>query len=220
MRSAVIFLDESGDLGWKFGSPYRNGGSSRYLTISAIITPFDKQHLHLPNRLIKKLYIKHNWPINEEKKWAKMNKQERFNFTEQAYQLIESHTDIKYVSITVYKPKVYEYIRNDGNKLYNYMIGLILLDKIKEFDEVIFSPDPRSIKVKSGNSLPDYLQTKLWVECRVKTQLIYRPHDSASNKGVQFADMLSGAIQQHFEDNNSTLFNMLTEHLKIQTLYF
>ena len=32
-----VYLDESGDLGWKFDAPYRCGGSSRYLTISAII---------------------------------------------------------------------------------------------------------------------------------------------------------------------------------------
>lgn len=32
----TVYLDESGDLGWKFDAPYRSGGSSRYLTIAAI----------------------------------------------------------------------------------------------------------------------------------------------------------------------------------------
>jgi hypothetical protein len=100
------------------------------------------------------------------------------------------------------------------------MISLILLDKIDKFQEVTFIPDPRSIKVKSGNSLPDYLQTQLWFEKKVTTNLIYCPYDSASNKGVQFADMISGAIQQHFEDNNSKLFTQLEKHMLIRKLYF
>lgn len=36
-----IYLDESRDLVWTFGSLYGHGGSSRYLTISALIIPKD-----------------------------------------------------------------------------------------------------------------------------------------------------------------------------------
>jgi hypothetical protein len=43
MSSIQIYLDESGDLGWRFDKPYRYGGSSRYLTIvSLIISPHEK----------------------------------------------------------------------------------------------------------------------------------------------------------------------------------
>jgi len=44
-----IFLDESGDLGWKLNSPYRNGGSSKFLTISYLISPITD--IHLPRRI-------------------------------------------------------------------------------------------------------------------------------------------------------------------------
>jgi hypothetical protein len=33
----LIYLDESGELGWKFDAPYRKGGSSRYLTIASLV---------------------------------------------------------------------------------------------------------------------------------------------------------------------------------------
>lgn len=33
----LIFLDESGDLGWSFDRPNGDGGSSRYITISGIV---------------------------------------------------------------------------------------------------------------------------------------------------------------------------------------
>ncbi|VEH66653.1 Uncharacterised protein [Rodentibacter pneumotropicus] len=51
-----VYLDESGDLGWKFDAPYRQGGSSRYLTIATILIHHDKRHLL--KRLMKSLYKK------------------------------------------------------------------------------------------------------------------------------------------------------------------
>jgi len=145
MLSASIFLDESGDLGWKFDTPYRKGGSSRYLTIAALIVPQHKKHL--PTRLIKDLYKRHKWPIDKEKKWAKMEVTEKLNFIKKSEILFDLHKDIQCVAITVNKIKVQEHIRDDPNRLYNYMIGLILLGKMKNFDKIILSPDPRSIKI-------------------------------------------------------------------------
>lgn len=218
MQIANIYLDESGDLGWKFGSPYRQGGSSRYLTIGALITKAEDKDK--PKRLIKKLYNYFKWSPAQEKKWVDMKGKEKLRFAETAQELLKNNPDIKYTSITVYKPRVFQHIRDDGNKLYNYMIGLILLDKITTFDEVMFIPDPRAIKVKSGNSLPDYLQTKLWFEHNTKTKLIYYPCDSSMSKGIQFADMLSGIIQQHHEDGNSNLFKLLEPYIDHRKLYF
>ena len=62
----LIYLDESGDLGWNFTAPYRSGGSSRHMTIASLCVPSDKKHL--PKRVIKKLYEKFSWPVGTEKK--------------------------------------------------------------------------------------------------------------------------------------------------------
>jgi len=32
-----IYIDESGDLGWKLDKPNRNGGSSKFITITGIL---------------------------------------------------------------------------------------------------------------------------------------------------------------------------------------
>lgn len=218
MTSAVIYLDESGDLGWKFDKQHRHGGSSRYLTIAAVIIPSAKKHL--PKRIIRDLYEEYRWPTYTERKWASMKQEQKKYFCKLAMMLAEKHPDIRYVSITVYKPHVHAHIREDGNKLYNYMIGLMLLDEMAKFNEIAFVPDPRSIKVKSGNSLSDYLQTQLWFEKNVKTRLNNHYSDSASSRGIQFADMLSGAVWQHFEDGNSDAFQLLQNHIKTKKLYF
>lgn len=218
MTKLFIYLDESGDLGWKFDLPYREGGSSRYLTISALITSEDS--VYLPGRVMRKLYSKFNWPTNREQKWARMSLEERLEFARRASNLCAANAgSIQYVSITVKKENVRDHIRQDPNKLYNYMIGCLLLDHMARADEVIFAPDDRSIKVQSGNSLHDYLQTQLWMERNVATKLKTLPCDSSKNLCVQFADMISGIAQGHYEDRNSEPLRALSRYLRPRLLF-
>lgn len=215
----IIYLDESGDLGWKFDAPYRRGGSSRHITIASLVVSQSKKHL--PKRLIKKLYNKFHWPTSIEKKWSEMSLVERTWFAEKANELrIQHQADIRYISITVKKENVQNHIRSDANKLYNYMIGLSLLREMSCHERVTFVPDPRSIKIESGNSLHDYLQTQLWFEKEASTTLITKPCDSASSLNVQFSDMLSGIVQGHFEDGNSEPWAKLRTNINYKTLFF
>jgi len=213
-----IYLDESGDLGWKFDAPYRRGGSSRHLTIASLIVPQDKRHI--PKRIIQKLYKKHRWDPKTEKKWSEMTRNERIDFANKAKELRDTHPDIKYFAMTVKKENVLNHIRTDGNKLYNYMIGLMLSEEMSHYSKVLFVPDPRSVKVESGNSMSDYLQTKLWFDHNAVTLLETQPQDSAANRNVQFADMLSGVIQGHYEDSNTDPWRVLASAVLSKRLYF
>ena len=80
--SICIYLDESGDLGWKFDAPYRYGGSSKYLTISCLLTPKEKKDL--PKHIVRKMYKKFKWNTKEKKKWSQMSLEEREYFAERA----------------------------------------------------------------------------------------------------------------------------------------
>jgi hypothetical protein len=216
--SSIIYVDESGDLGWNFSAPYRQGGSSRYLTIAALCVPTAKKHI--PKRVIKDLYRTFKWTVGLEKKWSEMTPQERGAFAIAAVKMCEQHTDIHLHGITVKKENVEAHIRNDENKLYNYMIRLSVLDCMAAEDRVSFVPDPRSIKVESGNSLHDYLQTELWFTKKVKTVLITTPMDSKSCRGIQFADMLAGLIQHRFEDKYFEHIQRCACRLRLKTLFF
>ncbi len=214
----LIYLDESGDLGWEFAAPYRNGGSSRCLTIGALCTPTDEKHL--PKRVIKKLYRKFQWPVAVEKKWSDMNEDERAEFAKEAAALCKAHPNIRLHGITVRKENVQAHIRSDGNKLYNYMIRLSLLGLMAGHPQVTMIPDPRSIKVESGRSLHDYLQIELWFTKKCKTALYTTPQESHQCLGIQFADMLAGAIQSGFEDGNYRYYQTLAPSLRHSRLYF
>lgn len=213
-----IYLDESGDLGWNFTAPYRAGGSSRYLTISALITPDEKTHL--PGRVIRDLYTARNWSTSKEKKWSDMSTSARQEFATRIIKLRTQHSDISFHSIVVDKQRVRPTFREDANLLYNYMIKVCLVGEMRKHDQVTLIPDPRSIKIASGNSLHDYLQLNLWYTEHVETKLITSPEDSKRSLGLQFADMLAGATQHHFEDGNSAAWNDLSGHVSLKKLFF
>lgn len=214
----IIYLDESGDLGWNFAAPFRQGGSSRHLTITAICVPDTKSHI--PKRVIKQLHKNFGWSTTAEKKWSAMNATEKSAFATAARAMCEKHNDIHLHAIVVKKENVEQHIRKDGNKLYNYMIKLALLDSMCAYDLVTLVPDPRSIKVKSGNSLHDYLQTEIWFTKMAKTELITHPQESHTNAGIQFADMLAGLIQARFEDNMVPNFLTIAPKLNLNRLFF
>lgn len=213
-----IYLDESGDLGWNFAAPYRSGGSSRYLSISSLVTPDDKSHL--PSRIIRDLYTDRNWNTAKEKKWSDMSGQARKDFANRLVKLRAQHPDISFHSIVVDKQRVKNPLRADANLLYNYMIKLSLIGEMRKYDQVTLIPDPRSIKIASGNSLHDYLQTNLWYSQNVETKLITEPQDSKKTLGLQFTDMLAGATQHHFEDGNSAPWQAIEKHVTLTKLYF
>lgn len=220
--SVVIYLDESGDLGWKFSRAYRAGGSSRHISISAILVP-NTAPLNLlphPKRVVRDLYTAHKWPVAEEKKWSLMTPDERVDFTKRLNHLCNKHQAIRLFSVVAWKQGVTPPRSEDPNLLYNYMIKRMLLDEMAKHDQVVLVPDPRSIKVKSGNSLRDYLQTELHYTKEVDTRLLMQQVDSKQCHTLQLTDMLAGAVQAHYEDNKSTWYDGIKAHLTVTELFF
>ena len=213
-----VYLDESGDLGWSFDKPYRHGGSSRHLTIAALIVPDGLRH-H-PKRIIKDIYKVTKTSSSCELKGSSLSPQQKILFANKACALINKQPLIKITTITVYKPNVLEHIRKDQNIIYNYMASFLLLDNIKDFPEIEFVPDERTIKVKCGNSLVDYLQTKLWFELNSITVIRNKPQQSHNSLNIQFADFVSNIIWGNYEHSNSSAYNILNSVVIQKKLFF
>ena len=144
----------------------------------------------------------------------------RLDFCQRAVALRRTHPDILYATITAKKQNVHAHIKTDSNKLYNFMIRLLLLDLMAKFEHVTLVPDPRTIKVQSGNSLHDYLQTELWFTKNALTKLSTEPEDSAGCLALQFADMLAGAVFRYHQDNDSAPWNVIAQDVTGTRLYF
>lgn len=213
-----IFADESGDLGWSFEPPYGHRGSSRFLTIFAACVPDDKCH-HL-DRVVREMYKASRWDTKRERKWTDANEPSRLHFARQAAALLAKHTDISFHAIVVYKPNVLLHLRSEPNKLYNYMLKLMLIDEMKNHDNVYFIPDNRSVKVESGNSLHDYLQTTLWYEAGASTILRTTSTDSRQCKGLQFADFMAGVVSSAFEHGKAGYLSTPGLTVNVRKLYF
>lgn len=75
------------------------------------------------------------WPRINEKKWSQILLEERLGFAHEAKNMALNDGNIPYRTITVYKPNVKTKIRNDSNALYNYMVSILLLDRICLYSE-------------------------------------------------------------------------------------
>ena len=166
------------------------------------------------------MYDKFGWNPKREKKWGQMGPLERSAYAVTIRDMCMRHPDIAVHAIVVKKENVLPHIRKDGNKLYNYMVKLALMNRMARHRRVTLVPDPRSIKVRSGNSMNDYLQTELWFAANADTELETCPVDSANCKGIQFADAVGGIVQASFEFNAAADFQAIERRIQLKRLFF
>lgn len=211
-----IYLDESGDLGWSFDAPYKRGGSSRFLVIAALcVSAQSDKH---PDRLLRHIYKHRHWNPKAEKKWVDMSREARSDFARQACKLLERFDDISCRAIVADKTALPPHVRDDANIVYNFMTRQLLLDVMAQHPHANLIPDARSVKLGSGNSLHDYLQTELWFGARVATRLKTTPTDSQHCRNLQFIDMIAGVIQSHYEFGRGEYLKLLESRITITTL--
>lgn len=216
--AANVYLDESGDLGWILDKPYRFGGSSRYLTIAFVVCPPEKKHLL--RRIVVKVYERLKFDPKQELKGSALSVDNKCFFAEQVRKLVSMNPDIMVGSITVNKSKVPQHIREDGNKLYNYMIGLAVLPLVKNHPVVNLIRDNKTIKVKSGNSLIDYLQTQMWFELKSHTKIVDIPSDSKQVKNLIFIDWMNNLIWRRYEYSNMEPYSILKNVITSTKIFF
>lgn len=220
------YLDESGDLGWKFDAPYMNGGSSRYFTISTIIV--HEKDKHRLERAVKKfrekLEKKHKvkYPVNHEIKASDLKLGERFVFAEILKKELDKTVKFsKVFSITVKKENVEKQsFRTNSNILYNYMTGLSFLKDIKDLDQLVLIADKRITSVNAQYGFNEYLQTTLAGNLDSKTTLNIIHQDSKDSRHVQCADLVANLIWRKYEFSKLDPYSVLGNLIKDRTLFF
>lgn len=150
-KQLCVYLDESGDLG--FGQ-----GGTKYFTIAFVIVeapiPF--------RRCVKAVKIKHHIPREVELKGNTTREVVKKDLLSRFLKL-----DMEVHAITVKKENVEPKLRKDTNILYNYMVGLSLVERILREPagaKVVINVDRRIISITSGFNFNQYLSYKIWYE--------------------------------------------------------
>lgn len=208
-----VYLEESGDLGFTFDKQFRKGGSSRYLTISFLLIP--KKLSHLPKRIVRKLYNKKKHPPRVALKGADLTLPERVRFAGQTAGLLSQYPEIKVFSVTLDKRTINWPLRRDRSRLFYHVCRHVLPDKIKREPKVTFIPDKRSVKVKNGTLLADYLQTELWFEYDSDTIIENSPLERLNSLNLQFLDWVGHIIWKKYEDHEIKAYDILKRRVDL-----
>jgi hypothetical protein len=207
---AYIFLDESGDLGFK-------PSSSKWLVLTIILTNnhrkiekvIKKIHkgLQKKHKRVKELHAYHTDAINKKR----------------LLQLLAKLEDFKILCIVLNKKKVYIDLQNQKNYLYNYTAN-ILLDRLH--DKQILNPkdtvelyiDQKETNKFLRQNFEQYLENTLgqWKNDQIKIKI--KP--SHTEKCLQAADFVSWAIFRKYEQNDYEYYEIIKNKIIEERLLF
>lgn len=112
--------------------------------------------------------------------------------------------------IVLEKKKVFSpYLKNNSNKLYNYVAGKLAKSIILEEMDVEIRIDKSKGKQALREDFDRYFLTRLHEKSNVRRVSIHHSY-SQSWSGLQFADILAWSCFQKFEHENSEYTDLLT----------
>jgi len=203
-----IYLDESGDLGFK-------KGSSKYFIITLLKTKDEKSI----RRCIKKIrQRKLNKKLKQvpEIKANNSPPQIRRKILEELGKL-----DIEIYCIVLPKEKVYERLREMKYKLYNYVVGKLLQGAIVFNRNINVIVDRLSMKKIIREDFDCYTQTKIEERAFFPRPKIKISHfDSRNNSGLQACDFVSWCIFRKYETGDASYYNLIKNKIKDEFVLF
>lgn len=192
---SYMYIDESGDLGMS---------GSKFLILAGLMTQKPK----ILDRIIKNMRrnkfkkelrkaneIKANNSSNEVRKYML----ERLNNIESA----------KIVYVVLEKKKLYsEYLKNDKNKLYNYVAGKLARQIVLQDTDVEIRVDKSKGRQLLREDFNAHFLKNLNEKSSIRKATIEHSYSHAWS-GLQFADLLAWACFQKFEHGNSEFVDVL-----------
>lgn len=187
----TVFVDESGDL----------GTGCRFFVI-ALLNPQKGKRIA---NFMKKFCAKNDL---QEVKGALLTfpeKQEIFNRLNFANDYSVSYIVADKLNIENKK------ILQDKNLCYNYLFSFLIKKTIRSTAEDLeILLDNHSTKVKSINSLADYIKLKSYAEWGFKHNLVIKYTDSKSSKIVQATDVIANAIYANYNRGKGHFYQQTT----------
>ncbi len=207
---AYIFLDESGDLGFK-------KTSSRWFLFTIALTSEPRSLERVTKKIWSNLRKKH-------KRIGELHASHEKNVTrERMLKSLNEIKDLKILCTILNKEKVYIDLQNQKNYLYNYTAN-ILLDRLHTKEVVSMNEpihlyiDRKDTKKYLRDNFINYLSNSM--KKRRDTNFDIQLHASHENKSLQAVDFISWAIFRKYERGDYKFYDIIKSKIVDERLLF
>ena len=209
-RMAYIFLDESGDLGFK-------KTSSRWFIFTLAITN-DQRALERVAKKVWRSLIKKHKHIGELHAFR-----EKKLTIRKVLRLVAELPDIQILTIVLNKEKVYVDLQNQKNYLYNYAANILLnrvhtKDIVRVGDPIELFIDRKDTKKWLRDNFTNYLTDSM--KKRRGGKFSVELHSSQDNKSLQVIDFISWAIFRKYERSDYEYYNIIKSKIVEESVLF
>ena len=192
-----VYLDESGSI-------HKNSNTKYFAVGGYFVFEKDKNKItSLYKKLNKEIKDNRNIPIDKEIKSYDMSDDEKIKIFEKIQDV-----DTFYGCGEVFEKAMMKKEIVESNIFFNYAVKLLFkdciipllnLNQINDNVEFILSVDNRNIRVGELNNLETYLKTEFCIE-NFDFKITY--YDSATNFGIQLADLTINTFYNSYKDRN------------------
>ena len=192
-----VYLDESGSI-------HKNSNTKYFAVGGYFVFEKDKNKItSLYKKLNKEIKDNRNIPIDKEIKSYDMSDDEKIKIFEKIQDV-----DTFYGCGEVFEKAMMKKEIVESNIFFNYAVKLLFkdciipllnLNQINDNVEFILSIDNRNIRVGELNNLETYLKTEFCIE-NFDFKITY--YDSATNFGIQLADLTINTFYNSYKDRN------------------
>ncbi len=215
-----LFIDETGDLGFK------EGKSTRYFVVGCVYTTssarITKEMQRIREKLRRRGYTEDEIKFKLRRRARRIDDVAKYVLRE----VVENDRlrDVRFGGIALDKSTVYEDLRRKPHYLKNYLLGHQVIwglysdarVNIGQGDTLVITYD-RSMGPKSIWEFNNYLEKKLnWTENMLRRPPVHqvvRHVDSRAYLGVQLADLVSGTIWQAYERGNWEYYDIVKDRI-------
>jgi len=203
-----IFLDESGELG--FGKK-----SSKYFIITLLTC--DEGEIFALRRVIRK--VRQKLIKKKIKKYPELkgnNSSDKIR-KDVLNRFVKTNSEI--FLIVLDKSKVYEYLIEKKNKLYNYLSNLILNECSFDIPSVCLVVDKSKTNRSLREDFDNYIRRNL-TQKNNNCNLIIKHENSQKEGCLQVLDFVSWAIFRNYEYQDSEFFDIIKNKIVIKKEVF
>jgi len=221
MPSVSIYVDESGDLGFKHSS-------SKFFTIGYVFTK--NRYPMAENTKIKRALKNVNTRIkNKKRKLSEFKFSSDSKITRKKFLSKIKSMDVIIGVICISKDSVKKELKKDPGRLYRYVIGDTIITKL--VIDYFTRHDPyNSIRFVIDRSLSDSGRKEFNKYCEEKTsfrsweqdknidfRITILHQDSKAVPMLQVADYVAGAVQRKFDRGDSSYYDIIQNKIKYTT---